>query len=130
MDRKFALLLGSLLMPVLAAAQDATSEKYVGTSKEALPYPQIINVSARAPMSLDGWWKIIPDQYESGYYNYRLVPFATKQTYFADLSFSEDRSRLVEYDFDMADSLMVPGDWNTQKEKFYYYATVFYKQQV
>ena len=130
MDRKFALLLGSLLMPVLAAAQDATSEKYVGTSKEALPYPQIINVSARAPMSLDGWWKIIPDQYESGYYNYRLVPFATKQTYFADLSFSEDRSRLVEYDFDMADSLMVPGDWNTQKEKFYYYeGTIWYRKK-
>ena len=130
MDRKFALLLGSLLMPVLAAAQDATSEKYVGTSKEALPYPQIINVSARAPMSLDGWWKIIPDQYESGYYNYRLVPFATKQTYFADLSFSEDRSRLVEYDFDMADSLMAPGDWNTQKEKLYYYeGTIWYRKK-
>ena len=130
MNRKFALLLGSMLLPFFAAAQDATSEKYVGTSKEALPYPQIINVSARTPISLDGWWKVIPDQYESGYYNYRLVPFATKQTYFADLSFSKDRTRLVEYDFDMADSLMVPGDWNTQKEKFYYYeGTIWYRKK-
>ena len=130
MNRKFALLFGSMLLPFFAAAQDATSEKYVGTSKEALPYPQIINVSARTPISLDGWWKVIPDQYESGYYNYRLVPFATKQTYFADLSFSKDRTRLVEYDFDMADSLMVPGDWNTQKEKFYYYeGTIWYRKK-
>ena len=38
-------------------------------------------------------------------------------------------SDLVEYDFDRSDSIRVPGDWNTQKEKlFYYEGTVWYKK--
>ena len=36
---------------------------------------------------------------------------------------------MVEYDFDKSDSLKVPGDWNTQKEKlFLYEGTIWYKK--
>jgi len=39
-------------------------------------------------------------------------------------------SDLIEYDFDTDDLLMVPGDWNTQAEKLYYYeGTMWYKTE-
>ena len=88
MEQKILLLLCFVAMSGIVMAQDATSGKYVGTSNEVSSYPQIVNVGSRDRISLDGWWKTIPDQYESGYYNYRLVPYATEHTYFADRSFA------------------------------------------
>ena len=36
---------------------------------------------------------------------------------------------LVEYDFDKAPTIKVPGDWNSQKEKlFYYEGSLWYKK--
>jgi beta-glucuronidase len=36
---------------------------------------------------------------------------------------------LIEYDFDKSETLKVPGDWNTQKEKFFLYeGTIWYKK--
>jgi len=36
---------------------------------------------------------------------------------------------LIEYNFDTAPKLKVPGDWNTQEEKLYYYeGTVWYQK--
>lgn len=93
-------------------------------------YPQIINVQARKTVSLDGMWKAIVDQYENGYYNYRLKPMPDHQTFFADKSWKQDKTRLVEYDFDTDGSLMVPGDWNTQKDQLYYYeGTIWYRKK-
>ena len=93
-------------------------------------YPQIINVQARKTVSLDGMWKAIVDQYENGYYNYRLKPMPDHQTFFADKSWKQDKTRLVEYDFDTDGSLMVPGDWNTQRDQLYYYeGTIWYRKK-
>ena len=40
-----------------------------------------------------------------------------------------DKSDLVEYNFDTAQQLMVPGDWNTQNDKlFFYEGSVWYKK--
>src|SRR4029078_8809220 len=33
----------------------------------------------------------------------------------------KDRSDLVEYDFDASPTLMVPGDWNSQEDKLFWY---------
>lgn len=85
------------------------------------PYPQIINIQSRQCTSLDGKWKYVVDPYGTGYYNYRLVPNAVGQTFFADKSFDDDRTKLIEYNFDRCEALDVPGDWNTQVEKLYYY---------
>ena len=36
---------------------------------------------------------------------------------------------LIEYDFDSSPTLRVPGDWNSQDEKlFYYEGTLWYKK--
>lgn len=95
--------------------------------------PLIINAYHRTTHSLNGHWKYIVDPYENGFYNYRLDAFEDqedpgKAAFFTN-SKPSDRSDLVEYDFDLSDSIMVPGDWNTQKEKlFYYEGTVWYKK--
>lgn len=93
----------------------------------------LINAYNREAMSLNGSWKYIVDPYENGFYNYRYEAFEDfdipgKSAYFTNAK-PENKSDLVEYDFDGMDSIAVPGDWNTQKEKLYYYeGTVWYKK--
>jgi beta-glucuronidase len=93
----------------------------------------ITNVYNRATTSLNGHWKYIIDPYENGYYNYRYEPFDKqknpgKGAFFKNAK-PDNPSDLVEYDFDKMDSISVPGDWNTQKEKLLYYeGTVWYKK--
>ena len=90
----------------------------------------IQNVPARNLTSLDGKWKAFIDQYETGYYDYRRKPMADASTFFADLKFNDDRTKLVEYDFDTAGELDVPGDWNTQRPELYLYeGTIWYRQK-
>ncbi len=97
-------------------------------SASAQKLPQITNITAREYTSLDGAWKTIVDQYETGYYVYRRNPMPERSTFFADDSFNKNRKRLVEYEFDAARELQVPGDWNTQREDLYRYeGTVWYR---
>jgi len=91
--------------------------------------PAIQNADARAGQSLDGSWRAIVDPYENGYYSYRMQPLSPGDSFFADKHFFADPTRLIEYDFDVAGTLEVPGDWNTQREKLYYYeGTVWYRR--
>ena len=86
----------------------------------------ITNIDGRKTFSLDGYWKIIVDPYENGFYNYRYDE--RDNGYFKNQK-PKSKSDLVEYDFDKSDSLKVPGDWNTQKEKlFLYEGTIWYKK--
>ena len=88
---------------------------------EDAPSPMIINIADRSSVSLDGQWKYLVDQYGIGYYNYRLIPQPDADSFFADQRFDDDRTKLVEYSFDRGGQMRVPGDWNTQYEKLYYY---------
>lgn len=89
--------------------------------------PQALSIQAygREATSLNGEWKIIVDPYENGYYNYRYEPFDQQENPSVNAFFTDSKQKtpsdLIEYDFDKADTLLVPGDWNTQKEKLYYY---------
>ena len=92
-----------------------------------------LSVYTRAATSLNGEWKIIVDPYENGYYNYRYEPFDQQENPSVNAFFTDSKpkapSDLIEYDFDKADSLQVPGDWNTQQEKLYYYeGSVWYRK--
>ena len=92
--------------------------------------PQIQNISSREKVSLNGEWKAFIDQYETGYYDYRRNPMNDESTFFADKSFFADPTVLVEYDFNAASTLNVPGDWNTQRRELYLYeGTVWYRQK-
>ena len=91
--------------------------------------PQIINVQDRTRIPLDGEWDILVDQYNNGFLNYRQAPMNVESTFFADRHFYQDETKLVEYDFDVAEKIRVPGDWNTQDPRFYYFeGTIWYRR--
>ncbi|MDQ8202076.1 glycoside hydrolase family 2 TIM barrel-domain containing protein [Pelagicoccus sp. SDUM812003] len=92
----------------------------------------IANVYPRVDQVLNGKWRVIVDPYENGFYNYRYQPFDASEPayggYFLDRPVT-DRTVLQEYDFDTADTLTVPGDWNSQDDKlFYYEGSVWYRR--
>jgi len=86
----------------------------------------IINVDHRPTVSLNGKWRVIIDPYENGYYDYRYLP--SKNGYFKNAK-ARNKTELVEYDFDKSGVLNVPGDWNSQQDKlFFYEGTIWYKK--
>ena len=98
-----------------------------GMSQELL-----INTSNRNTTTLNGTWNYIVDPYETGYYNYRYEHYdqlpQNNNSAFYNNYHTTDKLELVEYDFDKSSTLTVPGDWNSQYEKlFYYEGTVWYK---
>ena len=139
MNRFVALLLLAMTFDVVCQAQDATttvksqsSDKHIQIYN-SLNYglsPQIMGVDLRNSISLDGEWRAIVDQYEVGYYDYRLNPNPDPQTYFANKSLKQNPRVLVEYDYDNDMSLPVPSDWNTRYDKLYYYeGTIWYRKE-
>lgn len=94
---------------------------------------QQTHLSLRPSLPLNGQWNYIVDPYENGFYNYRYEPFDNspgipRNAYYSNTK-PADKSDLIEYDFDLSDTITVPGDWNTQKERlFYYEGTVWYKR--
>lgn len=99
----------------------------LSSSKPAAPLPEvttsplITNVGARESVSLDGEWNYLVDVYEAGYRDYRRNPLPVEMTFFRDRGFYDHPAELIEYDFNAAPTLLVPGDWNTQKPELYYY---------
>ena len=109
MKRNFVL----SLFFILAAAAGATE------------VPQITNVLNRETTSLNGKWHYIVDVQEEGYYDYRMNP--TPWGFFRNAK-PQRPEDLIEYDFDKAATMQVPGDWNTQDERlFFYEGTVWLK---
>ena len=97
-----------------------------GSSVQAQQLGLIANTDGRKTVALDGAWQTIVDPYESGFYDYRYQPSANG--YFKNAK-PGSPSDLIEYDFDKSESLKVPGDWNTQSDKlFFYEGTVWYKK--
>lgn len=93
----------------------------------AEPEYTIQNAAARDGMSLNGAWHAIIDPYESGYYDYRYRP-QQDGGYGANRK-PKSKSEFVEYDFDSASTLQVPGDWNTQRpELLFYEGTIWYQR--
>ena len=110
------LTLCSFITPSLLSANDLLQNSYL-----------------RKGMSLNGRWHYIVDVYETGYFNYRMEPHDGSENpgssaYFLNKK-PKNKTDRVEYDFDTAPTMLVPGDWNSQKEKlFYYEGTVWYKK--
>lgn len=95
-------------------------------SATAAEVPQLANVLARNITSLNGEWNYIIDVQEEGYYDYRMNPTAWGFFRNAKPQRPED---LIEYDFDKAAVMNIPGDWNTQNEQlFFYEGTVWFKR--
>ncbi|MGM9675794.1 MAG: glycoside hydrolase family 2 protein [Bacteroidaceae bacterium] len=84
------------------------------------------NVYARNHTLLNGRWQVIVDPFDAGYYDYRLNESA--DGFFKNAK-PRHKADHVEYDFTDAETLMVPGDWNTQSDRlFFYEGSVWYKR--
>jgi beta-glucuronidase len=84
------------------------------------------NVYSRTLESLDGSWNYIVDPFDNGYYDYRMN--VNKNGFFRNQK-PQSVSDIVEYNFDTAPLMKVPGDWNTQSEKlFFYEGSIWYKK--
>lgn len=98
----------------------------------AAPRPAIASLPSRSATSLNGKWRVIVDPYDNGFYNYRYEAYdATGRVTggFAEDRPHDDPGALIEYNFDTAPELYVPGDWNSQDERlFYYEGSVWYRR--
>ncbi len=85
------------------------------------------NVDGRKSVSLDGAWHTIIDPYDVGAQSYRAQ--SLKDGFFM-ARHPKNESDLVEYDFDRSPTLLVPGDWNTQRDSLLYYeGTLWYMRR-
>lgn len=97
----------------------------------ALPAFSFNLFNGRETVSLAGQWNYIVDPMDTGIYKYHMTLQRPQKRYFADRHFYQDKSTLIEYDFDKAPTLTVPGDWNSQSDRFYFYeGSVWYRKIV
>ena len=99
----------------------------VGTAMQAQEIPLLGNVYGRQHItSLNGKWRYIVDVQERGFYDYRMNE--TRWGFFQD-AHQQAKSDLVEYNFDTSEQMNVPGDWNTQDDRlFFYEGTVWFRR--
>ncbi|WP_346857917.1 glycoside hydrolase family 2 TIM barrel-domain containing protein [uncultured Draconibacterium sp.] len=82
--------------------------------------PFIQHADGREFTSLNGKWKYVLDPYEQGQIGFMPVYENVKQ---------KDKSDRVEYSFDDAQTLWVPGAWDAQKtELSYYEGSIWYRK--
>ena len=79
---------------------------------------QLCNVFGRQAVSLNGAWNYIVDVKEEGFYDYRMNE--SRWGFFQNAKPSKPED-LIEYDFDKSPIMQVPGDWNTQDQRLFFY---------
>ncbi len=93
----------------------------------------IADVFARPTTSLNGAWNIIIDPYDTGFFDYRRQPYDAGDKITGGYALdkpAKDKTDLVEYNFETSPTLNVPGDWNSQNEKlFYYEGSIWYRKK-
>ncbi len=83
-------------------------------------------------MGLNGKWHAIVDPYDTGFYNYRRIPYdqtsPMRGGFALDLR-PRSESDLIEYSFATSPTLDVPREWNTQGDHLLYYeGTIWYQR--
>lgn len=87
----------------------------------------LVDADHRKSQSLNGEWHYIVDPYGGGLYNFHRE--LRKDGFFLDGAPETGSNGLVEYDFSKSPTLMVPGDWNTQRESLFYYEGMLWYQR-
>ncbi|MCG2461613.1 beta galactosidase jelly roll domain-containing protein [Flavobacteriaceae bacterium F89] len=90
----------------------------------------ITNIDSRKKVSLNGTWNYIIDPYNTGFLDYHLKERQEddREAYWQDPTI-KDKTERIEHGYQMPYTIQVPGDWNSQDEKFLYYeGTVWYQR--
>lgn len=85
---------------------------------QAEEMPLLGNVMGRQGVSLNGKWNYIVDVQEEGFYDYRMNE--NRWGFFINAK-PQRPEDLIEYDFDKSPTINVPGDWNTQDKRLFFY---------
>jgi len=75
-------------------------------------------VDHRHTISLNGVWHVIVDPYGNGLYD---SSGRVRSSGFARNAAPTNSTDLIEYNFAKSPTLLVPGDWNTQRESLMFY---------
>ena len=90
----------------------------------------MINVDHRETTSLNGTWEVIIDRYKRGFLSNDLTERSVGNE--GQFSYAAERDSIddkMEYGFANGETLEVPGDWNTQDERlFFYEGAIWYKK--
>ena len=93
----------------------------------------LVDADHRQATSLNGDWHYIVDPYRNGLGAPGSTPNVKKdmpsETGFAANKHFDLGGPLLEYDFAKSPTLKVPGDWNTQAAKLYYYEGLLWYQR-
>ena len=118
------LIIGSVLALAVSAQENPLP------SSDAL----LQNAFNRPATSLNGDWHYLVDRYETSVYNFWRIPFDSVQPedYGRDAVWLDetpkDKTDRLEYDWDSAATLTVPGDWNSQvNELLFYEGSIWYR---
>lgn len=87
----------------------------------------LVDSDRRIIHSLNGDWHYIVDPYDGGLYNFHRE--IRKDGFFLNGAAETGSKGLVEYDFSKMPTLKVPGDWNTQSDKLFYYEGLLWYQR-
>ena len=80
----------------------------------------LVDIDRRPATSLNGDWHYIVDPYFGGLYTFHRE--IKKEGYFMDADPAvPSKGEPYEYDFAKMPTLKVPGDWNTQSDKLFFY---------
>lgn len=90
----------------------------------------VANIPSRKTISLNGKWQYIIDPYETGFYDYRWQEKSeTDREAYWNSDVPVNKTDRKEHGYSNKYTLNVPGDWNSQAQKFLYYeGTVWYKK--
>lgn len=91
----------------------------IGASPDVKAPIVITGADRRAALSLNGPWHVIPDPYQTGLYDFHKHELA--RGWFVNEKAKPGDTGPVDYDFSKAETINVPGDWNTQKREFFWY---------
>ncbi len=87
----------------------------------------LVNVDHRKTVTLNGEWHYIVDPYDGGLYNFHRE--LRKDGFFLNGVPETGSNGLIEYDFSKSPTLKVPGDWNSQTDRLFYYEGLLWYQR-
>ena len=114
------LLWNGLCIQVIALVLSASA---VSQSKTTV----LVDVDHRKVLSLNGDWHYIVDPYDGGLYNFHREIRA--DGFFLNGVPETGSKGLLEYDFGKSPTLKVPGDWNSQTDRLFYYEGLLWYQR-
>lgn len=118
-------LLTSLLVSMFGLSISHASDTTQGTEA-----PTMINAYGRDTTSLNGTWEVVIDPFLRGFRTNDLTEGRVGgRGHFSYAAVARDDTDKPEYGFEHGEKLNVPGDWNTQDPRlFFYEGAIWYKR--